>query len=128
MVRDVAVTRTLMKSFRNKILFHWPLWHKKLLLAKTKFMYWLWKRYQVFWPEFVSCIFNTDVSLKEGFKVIKDELYFSEYFIFLSHHQLKAHWEWLTQPFTENGYTHFRRFDILSHHFLQDALRMSKNC
>ena len=41
----------------------------------------------------------------------------------LSHHQL--HWEWLTHPITENGYIHFRRFDILSQHQLQDALRMA---
>ena len=31
----------------------------------------------------------------------------------------------MAYPITENGYTHFRRFDILSHHQLQDALRMA---
>ena len=36
-----------------------------------------------------------------------------------------THWEWLTHPITENGYTHFRCFDIISHHQLQDTLRIS---
>ena len=35
------------------------------------------------------------------------------------------HWEWLTHPITENGYTHFRCFSMLNHHQLQDSLRMS---
>ena len=32
----------------------------------------------------------------------------------------RTHWEWLTHPITDNGYTHFRHFDILSHHQLTD--------
>ena len=37
----------------------------------------------------------------------------------------RTYWKWLTHPITENGYTHFRRLDILSDHQLQDAVRMA---
>ena len=37
----------------------------------------------------------------------------------------RTHLKWLTHSITENRYTHFRRFDILSRHQLQDALRMA---
>lgn len=69
-------------SFRNKMIFNWPLRHKKLLLAKTKFIHRLWKGYQVFWPESVLYVFNISVPLKEGYVIMKDELNFSKYYIF----------------------------------------------
>ena len=37
----------------------------------------------------------------------------------------RTHLEWLTHPITENGYTRFIRFNKISHHQLQDALRMA---